>query len=96
MYVMFLEESVDYLSLFIQFSSVQSLSRLRLLATPWIATCQASHQVHHQLPEFIQTHVHRVRDAIQPIIHYFMLLKKKLQGTGLHDIFSLLYKMHIE
>ena len=22
--------------------------------------------VHHQLPEFIQTHVHRVRDAIQP------------------------------
>ena len=22
--------------------------------------------VHHQLPEFIQTHVHRVGDAIQP------------------------------
>ena len=22
--------------------------------------------VHHQLPEFTQTHVHRVRDAIQP------------------------------
>ena len=26
----------------IQFSSVQSLSRVRLFATPWIATCQAS------------------------------------------------------
>ena len=25
-----------------QFSSVQSLSRVRLFATPWIATCQAS------------------------------------------------------
>ena len=26
----------------IQFSSVQSLSRVRLFATPWIAACQAS------------------------------------------------------
>ena len=26
----------------VQFSSVQSLSRVRLLATPWIAACQAS------------------------------------------------------
>ena len=25
--------------------------------------------VHHQLPEFTQTHVHRVRDAIQPSQH---------------------------
>ena len=24
------------------------------------------HPVHHQLPEFTQTHVHRVSDAIQP------------------------------
>ena len=28
--------------LFIQFSSVHSLSRVRLFATPWIAACQAS------------------------------------------------------
>ena len=28
--------------LFLQFSSVQSLSRVRLLAKPWIAACQAS------------------------------------------------------
>ena len=45
-----------------QFSSVQSLSRVRLFAnrsTPGLP-------VHHHLPEFTQTHVHRVHDAIQP------------------------------
>ena len=46
------------------FSSVQSLSRVRLCnpmnrSTPGLP-------VHHQLPEFTQTHVHRVGDAIQP------------------------------
>ena len=45
-----------------QFSSVQSLSHVRLFATPWTA----ARPVHHQLPEFTQTHVHRVGDAIQP------------------------------
>ena len=49
---------------FIIFSSVQSLSRVRLCdpmnrSTPGLP-------VHHQLPEFTQTHVHRVGDAIQP------------------------------
>ena len=47
-----------------QFSSVQSLSCVRLCdpmncSTPGLP-------VHHQLPEFTQTHVHRVSDAIQP------------------------------
>ena len=46
------------------FSKVQSLSRVRLFdpmnrSTPGLP-------VHHQLPEFIQTHVHRVGDATQP------------------------------
>ena len=50
----------------VQFSSFQSLSRVRLFVTPWIAARQASLSVHHQLPEFTQTHVHRVGDAIQP------------------------------
>ena len=47
--------------------SVQSLSRSVVSdsATPWIAACQASLSIH-QLPEFTQTHVHRVSDAIQP------------------------------
>ena len=48
----------------LQFSSVQSLSRVTLCdlmnrSTPGLP-------VHHQLPEFTQTHVHRVGDAIQP------------------------------
>ena len=44
-------------------SSVQSLSCFSLqpldCSTPGLP-------VHHQLPEFTQTHVHRVSDAIQP------------------------------
>ena len=47
-------------------SSVQSLSCVRFFATPWIAAGQAGLPVHHQLPEFTQTHVHRVGDATQP------------------------------
>ena len=48
----------------IHFSSVQSLSRVPLCdlvngGTPGLP-------VHHQLPESTQTHVHWVRDAIQP------------------------------
>ena len=48
----------------IQFSSVHSLSHVQLCdpmnrSTPGLP-------VHHQLPEFTQTHVHRVSDAIQP------------------------------
>ena len=50
---------------YIQFSSVQSLNCVRLSETPWIIACQAS-LYHHQLPEFTQTQVHWVSDAIQP------------------------------
>ena len=51
-------------SINVQFSSFQSLSRVRLWdpmnhSMPGLA-------VHHQLPEFTQTHIHRVRDVIQP------------------------------
>ena len=45
-------------------SSVQSLSHVRLFATPWIAA--PGLPVHHQLPEFTQTHAHWVGNAIQP------------------------------
>ena len=43
-------------------SSVQSLSRVRFFANP----CMPGLPIHHQLPEFTQTHVHWVGDAIQP------------------------------
>ena len=45
----------------VQFSSVQWLSCV------WLMDCSMpGFRVHHQLPEFTQTHVHWVRDAIQP------------------------------
>ena len=48
----------------VQFSSVQSLSYDRLCDS---MDCSApGFPVHHQLPEFTQTHVHGVADAIQP------------------------------
>ena len=54
---------LSYLLFPVQFSSVaQSCPTLcdpMNLSTPGLP-------VHHQLPEFTQTHVHRVRDAIQP------------------------------
>ena len=48
-----------------QFSSVQSLSRVRLPVTPMNRSMPGL-PVHHKLPEFTQTHAHRVSDAIQP------------------------------
>ena len=47
-----------------QFSSVQSLSRVRLCNPMNRSTPDLP--VNHQLPEFTQTHTHRVGDAIQP------------------------------
>ena len=46
-------------------SSVQWLSCVRLFAAPWTAATPGL-PVHHRLPEFTQTHVHWVGDAIQP------------------------------
>ena len=47
-----------------QFSSVMSLSQVQLFVTPW--TMHTMLPVHYQLPEFTQTHVHQVSNAIQP------------------------------
>ena len=46
-------------------SSVQSLSHVRLLATPWTAACQASLSITNSWG-LAQTHVYRVSDTIQP------------------------------
>ena len=46
------------------FSSVQSLSRVRLCDP--MDRSMPGPPVHHQFPEFTQTHVHWVGDAIQP------------------------------
>ena len=48
----------------IRFSSTQSLSRVRV-CDPMNRSTQGL-PVHHKLPEFTQTHVNRVGDALQP------------------------------
>ena len=66
-----------------QFSSVQSLSHVWLWdpmhhSTPGLP-------VHHQLPEFTQTHVHQVNDAIQPshpLSSPFSSLPQSLPASG--------------
>ena len=58
-----------------QFSSVQSLSHVQL-CDPMDCSMPGL-PVHHQLPEFTQTHVHWVSDAIQPshlLCHPLLLL----------------------
>ena len=47
-----------------EISSVQLLSHVQLFETPW--TSMPGLPVHHQLPEFTQTHAHWVGGAIQP------------------------------
>ena len=54
---------LTYSNGYIQFSSVVQLCST--LCDP-INHSMPSLPVHHQLPEFTQTHVHRVSDAIQP------------------------------
>ena len=48
-----------------QLSSIQSLSRVSYSLHPMNCSTRGL-LVHHQLPEFTQTHIHRVSDAIQP------------------------------
>ena len=51
-----------------KYSSVQfsSVTQLYLTLCDPMNHCKPDLPVHHQLPEFTQTHVHRVGDAIQP------------------------------
>ena len=58
------ERSISQSS-YVPFSSVQSLSRVRLFVTPWNCSIPGF-PVHHQLLEFTQTRVQWVGDSIQP------------------------------
>ena len=50
----------------VQFSSVSSVAQLCPTAFDPMDCSTPGFHVHHQLPEFTQTHVHRASDAIQP------------------------------
>ena len=63
-----------------EFSSVQLLSHVWLFATPGLP-------VHHQLPEFTQTHAHRVSDAIQPS-HSLLSPSPPALNPSQHQVFS--------
>ena len=68
-----------------KFSSVQSLSRVRLCdpmnrSTPGLP-------VHYHLPEFTQIHVHRVSDAIQPS-HPLLSPSPPALNLSQHQVFS--------
>ena len=70
---------------FVQFSSVaQSCS---ILCNPMNCSTPGL-PVHHQLPEFTQTHVHRVSDAIQP----FHPLSSVMYGCVCVCVFIVFFK----
>ena len=47
-------------------TSLSKFSRSVVSDTLWPCELQPGFRAHHQLPELVQTHVHRVGDAIQP------------------------------
>ena len=55
--------TVAFSAIFLQFSSIAQ--SCRTLCEP-MNRSTPDLPVYHQLPEFTQTHVHRVRDAVQP------------------------------
>ena len=80
-----------YKCLYIQFSSVQFSSVAQSCPT----LCDPMNRstpgipVHHHLPEFTQTHVHRVRDAIQPRnVISNVLLVLKMSESVCHSVMS--------
>ena len=64
------------------------LSCVRLFATPWIAAHQAS--LHHQLPEFTQTHIHRVSDAIHQILSSYQLCGFVVENSWQVDLTTII------
>ena len=68
-------------------SSVQLLSHVRFFATPMDCSTPGF-PVHHQLPEFVQTHVHQVGDAIQSL-HPVIAFSSYLQSFSASGSFPL-------
>ena len=85
--------SITVLALWLQFSSVQSLSPVRLFATPMDCSTPGL-PVHHQLTELTETHVHRVGEVIQS---YHPLSSPSPPALNLpqHQVFSSESALHI-
>ena len=67
-------DSDIYLYIFIQFSSVQSLSRVQLFATPWIAACQASLSITNSRSSLRLTSIESVMPSSHLILCHPLLL----------------------
>ena len=72
--------------------SIQLLSCVQLFATPWYRSTRGL-PVHHWLPEFTQTHVRWVSDAIQPSypLHPLLLLPSIFPSIRVYSKESVLY-----
>ena len=71
-------------------SSFQSLSHIRLFVTPGTAAWP----VRHQLPDFTQTHVHWVDDAIQPSHPLSSLFPPALNLSQHQGLFKWVSSLH--
>ena len=65
-YIQLRRLSSNFLSLILPFQSVSSVAQSCLTLCNPMNPSTPGLPVHYQLPEFTQTHVHRVSDAIQP------------------------------
>ena len=92
---------------YLKISSVQSFSCVRLFVTPWIGVTQSlfvtpmdwstpGFPVHHQLPQFTQTHVHHVGDAIQPSHPLSSPSSPAFNLSQHQDLFQLVSSLHPE
>ena len=66
-----LKHTVVWAIVDVQFSSVQSLSRVRLFATPWIAACQASLSITNSRSSLRLTSI----ESVMPSSHLILILK---------------------
>ena len=64
----------EFCSLSVQFSSVQSLSRVRLFATPWITACQASLSITNSRSSLKLTSIELVMPSSHLILCHPLLL----------------------
>ena len=84
---------VIFQGIFIHIVVVQSLSRVQLFATQWTAAHQAF-PVLHYLPEFAQTHVRWLGDAIQPSRPLLPLSSPALSLSQHQDLFQWVGSSH--
>ena len=79
--------------LYVPFSSVQSLSRVRLFATPWIAACQASLSITNSRTSLRLTSIESVMPSSHLILCHLLLLLPSVFPSI--RVFSIELALHI-